>query len=81
MEVFISGVLRSAVGGAESVKVRAESIRELLEKLSERYPEIRRQLDRDGMAVSINGDIYRDSWSRRIPPDAEVFLLPRIQGG
>jgi hypothetical protein len=35
----------------------------------------------EGVAVSINGEIYRDSWGEKIPPDAEVFLLPRIAGG
>ena len=34
-----------------------------------------------GIAVSINGKIYRDSWSEKIPADAEIYLLPRIQGG
>jgi sulfur carrier protein ThiS len=34
-----------------------------------------------GIAVSINGEIYRDHWAEKIPQDAEVFLLPRLQGG
>ena len=35
----------------------------------------------DGIAISVNGQIFRDSWSEKIPKGAEVFLLPRIQGG
>ena len=81
MKVFVSGILRAALGGAESLDVEAATIRELLGKLVERYPDVQRHLDQDGIAVSINGDIYRDAWSSRIPPDSEVFLLPRIQGG
>jgi molybdopterin synthase sulfur carrier subunit len=38
------------------------------------------QLD-DGIAVSVNGQIFRDNWSEEIPEGAEIFLLPRIQGG
>ena len=34
-----------------------------------------------GIAVSINGEIYRDTWREEIPPDSEVYLLPRIPGG
>ena len=37
-------------------------------------------LDR-GVAVSIDGQIYRDDWFRPIPPGSEVFLLPRMAGG
>ena len=81
MKVLVSGLLRRALDGQESVDVQAATIRELLAKLAERYPLVQEQLDQDGIAVSINGDIYRDAWSRQIPPDAEVFLLPRIQGG
>ena len=49
-------------------------------QLVKRYPDMQNHLD-DGIAVSVNGEIYRDSWSHEIPEDAEVFLLPRIQGG
>jgi sulfur carrier protein ThiS len=41
---------------------------------------MQKQLD-DGIAVSVNGEIFRDSWSEEIPESAEIFLLPRIQGG
>ena len=34
-----------------------------------------------GIAVSINGEIYRDNQNVEIAADAEVFLIPRIQGG
>ena len=56
------------------------TIRELLRELIEQYPGMQKQLD-DGIAVSVNGEIFRDSWSEEIPEGAEIFLLPRIQGG
>jgi len=34
-----------------------------------------------GIAVSIDGTIYRDDWEQQIPEDAEVGLLVRIAGG
>ena len=37
-------------------------------------------LDR-GVAVAIDGEIYRDAWFQPIPPDSEVFILPPIAGG
>ena len=80
MDVQLSGPLRSAVDHQASVKVEASTIRELFRKLSERYPAFGDAVA-NGVAVAINGNVFRDDWSAQIPKDAEVVLLPRIQGG
>ena len=80
LKVCLSGPLKTAADGATSVAINAETIRELLRELVKHYPEMQSQVD-DGIAISVNGQIFRDSWSEKIPEDAEVFLLPRIQGG
>jgi molybdopterin converting factor small subunit len=80
LEVGLTGSLRDAADGAASIAIEAATIRELFRKLVERYPRMQGRID-EGVAVSINGEIYRDSWGEKSPPDAEVFLLPRIAGG
>ena len=80
LKVCLSGPLKAAADGAASVLISAATIRELLRKLVKQYPGMQNQLD-DGIAVSVNGQIFRDKWSEEIPEGAEVFLLPRIQGG
>jgi len=80
MEVGLTGSLRSAAGGAAVVEIEASTIRELLNRIVDRYPAMNEHMEA-GIAVSINGEIYRDDWSKDIPQGAEVFLLPRIQGG
>ncbi len=80
VEVQLSASLREFAGGAVSVTVEAATIRELLRKLVELFPRMQRRID-EGIAVSINGEIYRDDRNQAIPEGAEVFLLPRIQGG
>ena len=80
LQVSLTGSLRSAAGGAAMVEIEARTIRELLSKIVERYPRMNQHLDA-GIAVSIDGEIYRDDWSIEIPANSEVFLLPRIQGG
>ena len=80
MQVSLNGALRSGAGGAASIEIEAATIRELLTKLVERYPEMSDHLDR-GIAVAIDGVVYRDDWTQVIPPGAEVFLMPRIEGG
>jgi len=80
LKVCLSGPLKAAADGAASVSISAATIRELLRELIEQYPGMQNQLN-DGIAVSVNGEIFRDSWSEEIPEGAEIFLLPRIQGG
>lgn len=79
-DIHLWGALRPSAGGQAVVHIEAETIRELFRKLEERYPGMAPHIAR-GIAVSINGKIYRDTWSERLPKDAEIYLLPRIAGG
>lgn len=80
MIIKLSGPLRAAAGGAASIELEASSIRELFQKISALYPAFNAEI-KNGVAVAIDGEIYRDVWNTPIPANAEVFLLPRIQGG
>ena len=79
-EVRLFGGLRELADGAESVTVEGRTVRELLENLGRKYPLLRARIGQ-GIAVSIDGDIYRDDRDQPIPVGAEVGLLPRIAGG
>jgi molybdopterin converting factor small subunit len=79
-EVWLFGGLRDAVDGAERVQVEGTTIRELLQNLGRRYPGLRERIGQ-GVAVAIDGNIYRDDWDQPIPEGAEVGLLMRIAGG
>lgn len=79
-EVELFGGLRDAVNGAESVRVDGTTIHELLQNLVREYPTMRERIDQ-GIAVAIDGVIYRDDWEQPIPEGAEVVLLTRIAGG
>lgn len=80
MEVQLSGGLRDAANGASSIEIEASTIRELMQKFGDLYPHMAATLQ-DEVAVSINGQVFRDNWNQEIPSDAEVFLMPRIPGG
>ena len=79
-EIHLWGALRPAADGASVVSIEAKTIRELFRKLAEDYPGMEPHIAR-GVAVSIDGRIYRDDWQRELPEGAEIYLLPRIQGG
>ena len=80
VEVTLWGSLGAAAGGKNKLDIEAKDIRELFRKLTERYPGLEPYIER-GIAVSIDGVIYRDTWSKELPQGAEIFLLPRLAGG
>jgi len=79
-QIHLWGSLAAAAGGCQVVDIAAKDIRELFRKLAERYPATQAFIEA-GVAVSIDGTIYRDDWSQALPEGAEIFLLPRIAGG
>lgn len=78
--VTVWGSLSAVTDGKTELEIEAKDIRELFSKLEERYPGVKPFLDR-GIAVSVDGVIYRDTWSKTLPKDSEIFLLPRLAGG
>ena len=80
MRVSLSSTFDLDGGLGGSVDVHAGTIADIMATLIDRYPNFQKQLDR-GVAVSIDGQIYCDDWTQPIPADAEVFLIPRIEGG
>jgi sulfur-carrier protein len=80
LDIHLWGALRPYADGALSVSVEAKTIRELFRVLSERYPSMEPHIKR-GVAVSINGQIFRDQWDTVLPVDTEIYLMPRVPGG
>ena len=80
MQVSLSSTFQLTDGPGSTVEVQAETIAEMMASLTDRYPSFQQLLDR-GVAVSIDGQIFRDDWTQPIPSGAEVFLIPRIEGG
>lgn len=80
IEVHLWGALRPMAGGALSIFVEAKTIRELFRVLIEKYPGTEPHIKR-GIAVSIDGQIYRDQLDTELPSDAEIYLMPRVPGG
>jgi sulfur-carrier protein len=80
LEIHLWGALRPMADGALSISVEAKTIRELFRVLAEKYPGMEPHFKR-GVAVSINGQIYRDQLDTVLPQNAEIYLMPRVPGG
>jgi hypothetical protein len=62
------------------VIVEGSNIREILDSLAEQVPALRPLLAR-GVAVAIDGQIYREAWFQPVRPGSEVYILPKMAGG
>ncbi len=80
VKAVLWGSLKQAAEGQAEVELEAKNVRDLLDRLKERYPKLKPDLDR-GVSVSIDGVIFRDAWFAPIEPDSEVYILPRLAGG
>ena len=80
MRVSLSSSFRVGNDAEGTLEVQAETIAQLMACLADKFPNLREVLSSD-VAVSIDGQIYRDDWTQTIPSGAEVYLIPRIEGG
>jgi len=71
---------RALTGGLRSFEVEAATVRDLLQKIEERYPGLGDLIDQR-MAIAIDGTITQDAHGALLEPHSEVVLLPRIGGG
>ncbi len=80
MKVSLSSSFQLELGTDRCLELQAETIGQMMAALTDRYPAFPALLER-GVAVSINGQIFRDDWTQKVPQNAEIFLIPRIEGG
>ncbi|MBX6320872.1 MAG: MoaD/ThiS family protein [Rhodospirillaceae bacterium] len=79
-KVRIGGSLKSYAEGREEFDIEAANVRQLLTALGEACPKLAPVLEA-GVAVAIDGEIYRNAWFQPVKPDSEVYILPRMAGG
>ena len=78
--VKLGGSLQTSAAPDAVFEVSAANIHQLLVALDKSYPELSGML-KQGVAVSIDGEIFNGARFQKIPEGAEVFLLPKLVGG
>lgn len=89
MNVYISATLRNFFGKNARLEIDAKSIKDILNRLKDEYPESEKVLfDENGKLRSFIriyvGDDNRsaeDKWDTELSEDSEILLLPAIAGG
>lgn len=80
VEVRLGGTLKSYAAGRESFTLEAANVIQMLKALGELVPALKPILDR-GVAVAIDGEIYREAWFQPLKPENEIYVLPKLAGG
>jgi len=80
VHVKLGGTLKSYARGREGFDLEAANVREMLERLGEACPALKPLLER-GVAVAIDGAIYREAWFQPLRSESEIFILPKLAGG
>ena len=78
-QVQFTDQMLAATGGQRAVEMPAETYRDLLAGLLERWPDLADPLERS--AVAIDGQIYQDAFLEPLQPHSEIYFMPRIEGG
>jgi molybdopterin converting factor small subunit len=84
--VFIPSLLRQASGGQAEIDIAGATVRELVQTLELRFPELSHRLCRNGelspaLQVSIDGMFSRSGLDAKVKPESEVHFLPVFGGG
>ncbi|MEQ8442396.1 MAG: MoaD/ThiS family protein [Alphaproteobacteria bacterium] len=79
-KVVLWGSLSRLADGRAEFDIDAPNIDRMLIALGEAAPDLKPVLDK-GVTVSIDGTLYRLDRFKKIDPDSEVFILPKMAGG
>ena len=80
VQVRLGGSLQSYSGGRGSFDIAAANSGQIRAGLGAACPRLKPLLEQ-GVAVAVDGEIYRGSLLQPVRPDAEVFILPKLAGG
>lgn len=84
--VFIPSMLRPLAEGHETLDISGVTVREIVDALAARYPELgSRLLDqrrlRANISVAIDGEVSTLGLLDQVSEDSEVHFIPAISGG
>jgi sulfur-carrier protein len=78
--VFTTGFARRYTGGAREFSVDAATLRGVIKEMDRRFPGLGTTLEEE-TTVAIDGAMHEVGYFQKIAPGAEVFFIPKIEGG
>jgi molybdopterin synthase sulfur carrier subunit len=78
--VFTSGFANRYTRGVREFEVQAKTMRDVIKAMDALFPGLGHHLEEE-TTLAINGDMHETGYFQPVPPGAEVFFIPRIEGG
>ena len=78
--VFTMGFARRYTGGVREFDVEAKNLRGVLKAMDTLYPGLGETLEEE-TTVAIDGEIHDVGYFQPVKPGAEVFFIPKLEGG
>jgi sulfur-carrier protein len=78
--VFTAGFSNRYTGGKKEFEVEARNLRGVIKAMDALYPGLGEHLEEE-TTVAIDGEIHEIDYTRPVKPGAEVFFIPKIEGG
>jgi len=78
--VFTTGFSRRYTGGVKEFDIDAKTLRGVIKQMDTMFPGLGETLEEE-TTVAIDGELYEIDFLRPIGPEAEVFFIPKIEGG
>lgn len=78
--VFTSGFSVRYTGGVREFEIEAKNLRGVIKAMDTRFPGLGQTLE-DETTVAIDGELFEIDFLAPVKPGAEVFFIPKIEGG
>jgi molybdopterin synthase sulfur carrier subunit len=78
--VFTSGFSRRYTGGVTEFVVTAKNLRGVIKEMDTQFPGLGETLEQE-TTVAVDGELYEIDFLVPVKPGAEVFFIPKIEGG
>jgi len=78
--VFTSGFSRRYTGGVTEFAITARNLRGVIKEMDRLFPGLGFHLEEE-TTIAIDGELYEIDYTRPVKPGAEVFFIPKIEGG
>lgn len=78
--VFTRGFSQRYTEGVREFEIVAKTLRGVIREMDRLYPGLGETLEEE-TTVAIDGELYEIDYLQPVRPGAEVFFIPKIEGG
>ena len=78
--VFTTGFSRRYTGGVREFEIEARNLRHVIREMDVMFPGLANTLEEE-TTVAIDGELYEIDFTKPVKEGAEIFFIPKIEGG